>query len=85
VIRLGYLLAALAAIAVASPSFAEDTPAPKFETAKQGTAPNDEIKHDDGRSETRSGADGRRRLRGLKNIVSLNIVMHKQRRHPHHR
>jgi len=83
-IKIECLFAALAAITFASPSFAEDAPAPKFETARQTTAPNAEIKHDDGRGETRSGAEQRRRHRDLKNIVSLDIVMHKQRRHRHH-
>ena len=84
-IRLGCLFAAFAAITFASPSLAEDTPAPKFETVRQGLVPNDEIKRPDGRGETRSGAEERRRHRHLKNIVSFNIVMHKQRRHRHHR
>ena len=83
-IRLGCLFAALAAITFASPSLAEDTPAPKFETARQVPVPNDDIKRPDGRGETQSGAEKRRRHRHLKNIISLNIVMHKQRRHRHH-
>ena len=83
-IRLGCLFVALAAIASASPSFAGETPPPKFEKARQTTVPNDEIKRDDGRSETRTGGEEHRRHGDLKNIVSLNIVMHKQRRHRHH-
>ena len=83
-IRLRCLFAALAAITFATPSLAEDTPAPKFETARQGPVPNDEIKRPDSHGETRSGAEERRRHRNPKNIVSLDIVMHKQRGHRHH-
>jgi hypothetical protein len=51
-IKLGCLLAALASVALVSPSVAGDTPAPPFETARRGVAPNDDVKANDARSGT---------------------------------
>jgi hypothetical protein len=43
-IKLGCLFAALASVALVSPSVAGDTPAPPFETARRGVAPSDDVK-----------------------------------------
>jgi hypothetical protein len=65
-IKLSYLLAAAAAIAIVTPTFAQDAPKAGA-TINQGAAPTGEVKRDEGRGEMRKEGDrdhGRMEVRG---------------------
>jgi hypothetical protein len=90
--KLGCLFAALASVALVSPSLAGDTPAPPFETARQGALNNDDVRANDARSGTMRPnrdraprAETRRREHKAVVKADTGVAANMQRRHRHHR
>jgi hypothetical protein len=76
-IKLGYALAALAAVAIVTPSIAQDKPKADI-TVKQDNAPGGEVKRDEGRGDMR----GERRWHRAH--AERVVIIDRRHRHHHH-
>jgi hypothetical protein len=87
-IKLGYALAALAAVAFVTPSIAQDKPKADI-TVKQDNVPGGEVKRVEGkREEGRAPAGGEMRRDGERRWHRAHaepvVIIHRRDRHHHH-